>query len=350
MPLTIKPPRRPSTTAQTPSGSASPSSRQAYSEDREYSPEAPPASPLTPVVQPAKPVAFSQAAYAPDLIEPALNGHQAAPYYGHNALHPVPPVQVIEQPPPQPFSGDDSTDAIALRAAISSLQFQRETAQQHLRALEEIKRQAVQYPDAFRQHVLVQGGLRSAAQKPSLQQLLSQEHNHDDDEESDEADTMTGAEREPTLTGNTHTNVQIMNPEVVPDLQQLPGQVSSFGSRARSSNPQQPLKQQAPQAPVFPPIPEPQEVVRCPPIEWAKYNIVGESLDKLHRQQQLHPGNEGANGRDSTVAARYDPFLDTFTVEDQRSGLWTEDRKDSAASATEQPVQRRRSSKAFVHG
>lgn len=36
-------------------------------------------------------------------------------------------------------------------------------------------------------------------------------------------------------------------------------------------------------------IPVPQNVVRMPPINWAKYHIVGEPLDKMHDEQRRRP-------------------------------------------------------------
>ncbi|RYC54702.1 hypothetical protein CHU98_g11504 [Xylaria longipes] len=36
-------------------------------------------------------------------------------------------------------------------------------------------------------------------------------------------------------------------------------------------------------------IPKPQNVVRCPPINWSQYAVVGESLDKLHNEQVRRP-------------------------------------------------------------
>ena len=35
----------------------------------------------------------------------------------------------------------------------------------------------------------------------------------------------------------------------------------------------------------WPEIPIPQNVVRAPPINWAKYQVVGDSLEKLHKDQ-----------------------------------------------------------------
>jgi hypothetical protein len=39
----------------------------------------------------------------------------------------------------------------------------------------------------------------------------------------------------------------------------------------------------------FPPIPAPQNIIRMPPINWSKYGIVGDSLDKLHEEQRTNP-------------------------------------------------------------
>lgn len=36
-------------------------------------------------------------------------------------------------------------------------------------------------------------------------------------------------------------------------------------------------------------IPKPQNIVRCPPINWSQYAVVGESLDKLHNEQVRFP-------------------------------------------------------------
>ncbi|KAF2436565.1 hypothetical protein EJ08DRAFT_655551 [Tothia fuscella] len=38
-----------------------------------------------------------------------------------------------------------------------------------------------------------------------------------------------------------------------------------------------------------PAMPKPQDIVRMPPINWAKYGVVGESLDKLHEEQRERP-------------------------------------------------------------
>lgn len=64
-------------------------------------------------------------------------------------------------------------------------------------------------------------------------------------------------------------------------------------------------------------VPGVQNVVRSPPINWAKYHIVGESLDKLHEEQTARP-KPGQPRRDGdplrapkhVIAAPYSPWTD----------------------------------------
>ena len=71
-------------------------------------------------------------------------------------------------------------------------------------------------------------------------------------------------------------------------------------------------------------IPGSQNVVRMPPINWAQYHIVGESLNKLHEEQRRRPvggevvgeeelrPREGGRerGEEHVIARPYDPFVD----------------------------------------
>ena len=64
-------------------------------------------------------------------------------------------------------------------------------------------------------------------------------------------------------------------------------------------------------------IPGPQNIVRCPPINWAKYHVVGDSLDKLHDEQVLRPtsgqprkDSELTRASEHVVASPYRPFVD----------------------------------------
>lgn len=61
------------------------------------------------------------------------------------------------------------------------------------------------------------------------------------------------------------------------------------------------------------PFPIAQDIVRCPPIEWSKYHIVGEPLEQMHNHQRRRPGsihdNENQTG-DRVISAPYRPFSD----------------------------------------
>lgn len=56
----------------------------------------------------------------------------------------------------------------------------------------------------------------------------------------------------------------------------------------------------------WPRLPEQQDVVRTPPINWSQYGIIGESLDKLHADQVAHhsdglPAKIGLDGQVTNV-------------------------------------------------
>ena len=79
-------------------------------------------------------------------------------------------------------------------------------------------------------------------------------------------------------------------------------------------------------------IPSGQNVVRMPPVNWAKYHIVGGSLDKLHEEQRSRPvaGRPGdgdvkprPRAPEHVVASPYDPWRDRLDGKDKgrtRSG------------------------------
>jgi hypothetical protein len=87
----------------------------------------------------------------------------------------------------------------------------------------------------------------------------------------------------------------------------------------------------------WPKLPTPQNIVRCPPINWNQYAVVGESLDKLHADQQARPlegmpQRFGADGQlsyggdgqrrqaDLGVAAPYQPGRDKMEKIGTRKG------------------------------
>jgi hypothetical protein len=89
----------------------------------------------------------------------------------------------------------------------------------------------------------------------------------------------------------------------------------------------------------FSTFPQPQNVFRCPPVNWAKYQVVGESLDKLHEEQRQRPtsgqpvqevrADGEARSAPYIIAAPYQPVVD-------------------AARMAQHPMQTRRGSKKSI--
>ena len=191
----------------------------------------------------------------------------------------IPETEYVPEPPPQPFSSEDSADAVALRAAISSLQFQKQKAKSDLQTLGALKKQALAEPQRYRQE-LIAGRLKE--QRPdfgSIRDVLDAPKEEGDDD--DEVVLRAREEDESPLSGT------------------------------RNQSSQQATGTEAP----FSRIPGPQDIVRMPPINWDKYHVVGESLDALHEQQRRWPGSapgQDNRGREHSVAAPYSPFYDTL--------------------------------------
>lgn len=207
----------------------------------------------------------------------------------------IPETEYVPEPPPQPFSSEDSADAIALRAAISALQFQKQKAQGDLKSLEALKTQALQDPERFRRE-LVAGNLKEQRHDfGAIRDVLEApaEEGDDDDE------VVLGAEEERELPASRTGIAQ--------------GSQSSLGNSAANTS-------SGTQAPL-PRIPGPQDVVRMPPVNWDKYHIVGEPLDALHEQQRRWPGSvpgQENRGREHSVLAPYSPFYDTLESKTQQ--------------------------------
>lgn len=170
----------------------------------------------------------------------------------------------------------NSSDAIALRAAISILQLQRERSKADLVALERIKRQAMTDPDSF-------------VEELNADRLRKTQAPMDIGLSSDAGERVRGKREQPSEMDAIGEH-----------------NMSTRGSESRSKTSK------------FDPIPLPQNVVRCPPINWAKYHVVGESLDKIHAERTLRPGTgetsqDDARAPEVVLAAPYSPFTDKIT-------------------------------------
>ncbi|KAH0538868.1 hypothetical protein FGG08_004585 [Glutinoglossum americanum] len=258
-----------------------------YERRRSNSPPRPPVSPITPVLSPATlvpPTASTNTAATPSATVASTpfnqQTHVAPP---PTAGHPTP---FIQHPAPIPISESENPDAIALRSAISILQLQRERSKADLRALQTLKEKAVAEPEEFANDLLA-GRVKSADQSKGLLGVdlgdVSHRRSHD----------------------------EMKTPSSMPKTDALGDKMDVDGDDEES----QPSYRSK-----FSPIPTPQNVVRCPPINWAKYHIVGESLDKLHEEQRRRP-TQGEPQRDgggrgvprapvAVVAAPYRPFID----------------------------------------
>lgn len=288
---------------------------------RASSPVAPAYSPLTPKVQPILPAA----PFAPPpenggnfTFSPPVEGPSEKEVEAQKQA--IPPAEYRPQPPNQPFSSDDATDAIALRAAISTLQFQKQKARDDLKTLASIKQLALDDPARFREE-LAAGKLREQRPKVgNIRAILDKQEADDDDDE-----VVLGASRETEAHSNgSSQNSDLELPEEIPDSQPSQPPIGKATSKDKEPNKSKP----------FPQIPGPQNVVRMPYVNWDKYGIVGEPLETMHEQQKRWPGTASgygvARGREHTVAAPYSPFLDKLDYQDEA-------RKDSAGNGATPP-------------
>lgn len=234
---------------------------QASVPDQPGTPPRPPYSPVTPVFAQLAPVASNEPKIAPPPASPSPTSHLPSrpyPEYSHPPPPATPPV-FKPQPPPVPISESENPDAIALRSAISILQMQKQQSLRDIQALDRMKDVAAADPEGFAQE-LAAGRLKTKDHGTVIQ--FSEDSAMDDEENED------GPQR--------------TNPDGSP--------ASNFGH-----------------------IPVPQNVVRMPPINWAKYRVVGEPLDRMH-EEQLHRPSSGEPGRERApehiLASPYRPLVD----------------------------------------
>lgn len=316
-----------------------------YEQSPAFSPITPHAAPLLPV--PARRDDSSRVV-PPSADVPIMAANEQQPPAARSAIAPA---EYMPQPPPQPFSNEDSLDAIALRAAISALQFQKKKAQEDIRSLETMKKAAVEHPRRFKE-ALVAGRLRE--QRPQfggLQALLDAAESDSEEEGVEDQGHAAGVSEE-------RASDEVMDDgSSRPREAEVPDSQPSRPTTASSSK-GQPTWQDPP--PDFSRMPGAQPVVRMPHINWEKYHIVGEGLDQLHEQQRRWPGSTFAygqeRGREYSVAAPYSPFYDTVGGQGQGAG---HGRKDSVATSnalptptgtvSEHPMETRRSSKYQQH-
>lgn len=186
------------------------------------------------------------------------------------------PQQREAQPPPpsQPISMSDNSDAIALRAAMAILQIQRQQALRDMKTLEEQKNRALEDPEGFAR-AIIEGTIKSRSMEGIIPVA-------DSSSASKESGNVTASDSDEEMHDSGEKAATITD---------------TFGT-----------------------IPSAQNVVRMPPVNWARYHIVGESLDKLHEEQRNRPSpgqplrDEDLRPRERApehfIAAPYNPWVD----------------------------------------
>lgn len=241
------------------------------------SPDTPPYSPITPILSPGSPPMVNDVQYH-HRTSPARHERTEPPLcFDEHSHHPT--------SPPLPFSEGDNSDATALRAALSILLIQRQNVLRDMKTLERQKHAAVADPKAFIADVIARR-VKTARSAAGFGNLSPR---------SDPVQAATEAERK-------------AGDENAMDLDDE--EPNSFDPR-RS---------------IFDEIPGRQNIIRTPPINWAKYHIVGEALDRLHEEQRARPspGEPGSDGDGMSqpgprhvIAAPYDPWTDKLSEVDR---------------------------------
>jgi len=282
------------------------------------SPQAPSISPVTPAL------GFTQltAPIPKQPSEPPTSPKSRPPQSHPQSTHPDPTKQpLLTAPPPSvPISLDDNIDAIALRAAIYTLHIQKQKSLRDIQALQKLKKAAIAEPERFLDEYTA--GQLKYERRPaepleaSFEDVIgvgvegeAQEDEDDEDDEDDDGDDDDEEElAQPSATANPH--------------------------------------------PAFPKLPSRQNVVRAPPINWAKYHIVGPTLDKMHEAQLKRP-TAGEPMRDEDASAQtqphqvfapYDPLKDHLEG-DKRAPSWTPAAAATTAAVAHPMVTRRASHK-----
>ncbi|KAI1640354.1 hypothetical protein F4809DRAFT_591284 [Biscogniauxia mediterranea] len=257
-----------------------------------YSPITPP---LNPVTAPAAPVASERPAYT-------YNAHQNT-------------ATGIAPPRPEPIDFDSNPDVLALKSAISILQMQRRKAEADMAALDRAKSEALAEPGAFVRDLtegrvgvegdrLFVGGVR----------VRDDDDSDDDDSSSDsDSDSSDGGEKGGNLAGEVPgTRAVGVSGDEAPNAATTSSSSSSRPPKEAETKSSKPTMTEKPDPDAMDTtgsssteprswtrLPKPQSIVRCPPINWSQYAVVGESLDKLHSEQLSRP----AQGSPAVVTA-----------------------------------------------
>lgn len=246
-------------------------------------PYPPPVSPITPPLHPLK----STTPIPPPLIPPnfaSLGGSNRGPPLTH-ASHPatVPSAPAPALVPLDPVDFEDNADVIALRATIGILLQQKKRAEQDIRTLRDAKNAAIARPLDFVRDLtsgrVSQGGGGGVA---------TEEADDEDSDAEDEDDDVTmktegsSGQEANALSGLKPSAMRLESKPLSPvkgKAKASASAASASDSAAAAASPQPPWVN----------LPKPQDIARCPAINWAQYAVQGEALDRLHNEQLSRP-------------------------------------------------------------
>lgn len=265
--------------AQQPAASAS-------STDRPSSPTRPPISPITPTFAPAElaPATAPQQQPLPPFSQTRQTFTHSQP---DQTGVPRPP------PPPQPISFDDNPDVLALKSAISILQLQKARATRDVQALSRAKEAALADTDGFIAD-LASGRVGTEGDRlfpdiaPRRRVAGPVDGGEEEDEEDDGDDDSSDEEDEDAEVGESGHTQDTAAGGASASASPRKDADKAATSQNRKENKRKKQRPSAP-PPAWRTLPKPQNVVRCPPINWSQYGVVGQSLDKLHAEQQRAP-------------------------------------------------------------
>ncbi|KAH8591966.1 hypothetical protein B0O99DRAFT_597589 [Bisporella sp. PMI_857] len=265
-------------TSPNPHAQESPANSSFQSTSGSTSPIRPPVSPITPPLGATQPAAPRQT-------------------YTHSQPHQT----TIPQPQPVPITLDENTDAIALKAAISILQIQARNAENDIKSLQRTKERALQNPGAF--------------MKAAADGRVSMAGDNLFSPKADNSETLDGEEEDEDKGEGASE----------PSSQTTQDPATRMARKSKDTETEKWEK-----------LPKPQNVVRAPPINWQKYAVVGESLDKLHEDQLKRPtegrpqilgpdgklqyGGDAPRRQTPGVAAPYTPGKDKIAKAGKKKG------------------------------
>jgi hypothetical protein len=250
------------------------------------------------------------------------------------------PSIIARQPSSVPISESENTDVIALRAAISVLQMQRETARRDIRNLEGMRDQALQDPDGYVRALVTRVNSVGTGMKKDVG-LLDESLKYAveglwvkgvDQEQGDKRLRQVIGDAEP----KSNQDVEMAGTKAAK---------SDEDSDSDSSEEEDEGKFGAP--------PKAQNIVRMPPVNWAKYQVVGDSLDKLHNAQRQRPtpgapyvdmdADDEMGPDEYMMAGPYDPYRDQGRLRNDEDG-WSA----NVGPSGDHPMQTRRAARRHI--